>query len=149
PPACLDCAAPTSMADGLCAACFRGLRPITAPLCPRLGLPFASFMGPDAVSAAALADPPAFGRARAAVVYNEVARTLVSRLKYGDRPELARFCARLMAAAGHELWADAPILVPIPLHRARQRRRRYNQSAELARALGRLTGLQVDPLLLR
>ena len=29
---------------------------------------------------------------------------LVGKLKYGDRPELARFCARLMAQAGHELW---------------------------------------------
>jgi ComF family protein len=74
---------------------------------------------------------------------------VVSRLKYGDRPELARFCARLMAGAGHELWAGAPLLVPVPLHPARQRERRYNQSAELARALGRSTGLRVDSDLVR
>jgi ComF family protein len=83
------------------------------------------------------------------VIYGAVAATLVSRLKYGDRPELARFCARLMAGAGHELWADAPVLVPVPLHPARQRERRFNQSAELAQALGRLTGLRVDPALVQ
>ncbi len=37
------------------------------------------------------------------------------------------------------------MLVPVPLYRWRQFERRYNQSTELARALGRLTGLTVDP----
>ncbi|MHA6688906.1 ComF family protein [Devosia sp. A449] len=149
PPVCLSCDAPTANPDCLCAQCFQGLRPITAPLCPRLGLPFDADPGPGALSVEAIADPPPFGRARSAVVYTEVARSIVSRLKYGDRPELARFCARLMAGAGHELWADNPILVPIPLHKARQRQRRYNQSSELAQALGQLTGLGVDPSLVR
>ncbi len=147
PPLCLSCEAPVASADALCGDCFRKLRPITAPLCPVLGLPFEVSLGPDALSAEAIADPPPFERSRSAVVYNEVARTLVSRLKYGDRPELARFCARLMAQAGHELWHDQPVLVPVPLHRTRQFSRRYNQSTELARALGALTGLRVDPLL--
>lgn len=149
PPVCLNCDAPTAVPDVLCASCFKGLRPITAPLCPVLGLPFEVSLGPDLLSAEAIADPPPFGRARAAVLYNEVARTLVSRLKYGDRPELARFCARLMAGAGHELWPGSPILVPVPLHPTRQRERRYNQSAELAQALGKLVGLDVDADLVR
>ena len=144
PPVCLHCDAPVATPDTLCPACFVRLRPITAPLCPRLGLPFAVSLGADALSAEAIADPPPFGRARAAVIYGPVASTIVARLKYGDRPELARFCARLMASAGHELWQDRPVLVPVPLHRTRHRMRRYNQSAELALALGRLTGLPVE-----
>lgn len=144
PPVCLACDAPTAIANTLCPKCFAQLRPITAPLCPVMGLPFEVSLGPGAVSAEALAHPPPFARARAAVIYNDVARLLVSRLKYGDRPELALFCARLMAGAGHELWPDTPLLVPVPLHPARQRERRYNQSTELAAALGKLTGLKVD-----
>ena len=144
PPVCLNCDAPVATPDTLCPQCFVQLRPITAPLCPRLGLPFEVSLGADAVSAEAIADPPPFGRARAAVIYGPVASTIVSRLKYGDRPELARFCARLMASAGHELWTQTPLLVPVPLHPARQRARRYNQSAELAVLLGQLTGLGVD-----
>jgi ComF family protein len=145
PPLCLHCEAPVATADALCGNCFRQLRLITAPYCPRLGTPFEVSLGPDALSAEAIADPPPFDRARSAVVYNDVARRLVSRLKYGDRPELARFCARLMATAGQELWRDTPIVVPVPLHATRQFERRYNQSTELARALGRITGLRVDP----
>lgn len=147
PPVCLSCDAPVATANTLCASCFRQLRPITAPLCPVLGLPFEVSLGLDALSAEAIADPPPFDRARAAVVYNDIARALVSKLKYGDRPELARFCARLMVQAGHELFSSDAVLVPVPLHRTRQFARRYNQSTELARALGKLTALPVDPQL--
>lgn len=147
PPLCLHCEAPVATADTLCGKCFAELRPISAPYCPVLGTPFEVSLGPDARSAEAIADPPPFGRARSAMLYNAVARKLVARLKYGDRPELARFCARLMAQAGRELWEGEPVLVPVPLHRTRQFERRYNQSAELARALSRITGLKVDPAL--
>lgn len=147
PPVCLNCETAVAVADALCGPCFATLRPITAPICPRLGTPFEVPLGPDTVSAEAIADPPPFDRARSAVVYNDVARRLVSRLKYGDRPELAKFCGRQMAGAGAEFWSDGPALVPVPLHPFRQFERRYNQSTELARALGRQTGLLVDPLL--
>ncbi|MEP7239838.1 MAG: ComF family protein [Devosia sp.] len=144
PPQCLSCDAPVASPDALCGACFRQLRPITAPLCPVLGLPFEVSLGPEALSAEAIADPPPFDRARSAVIYNDIARALVGKLKYGDRPELARFCARLMLRAGNELWGKDAVLVPVPLHPTRQFARRYNQSMELARALGRLTGLPTD-----
>jgi len=149
PPLCLNCEAAVADADALCASCFRQLRAITAPLCPRLGIPFQVWLGADALSAEAIADPPPFDRSRSAVIYNEVARTIVSRMKYGDRPELARFCGRLMAGAGAELWAGEPVLLPVPLHPLRQVGRRYNQSLELARAIARRTGLAVDPALVR
>lgn len=149
PPACASCAGPIAAGDGLCARCFSQLVPITAPLCPVLGTPFDADLGGDAISAEALADPPPFARARAAVRYGAIAQSLVARLKYGDRTELARFCARLMAGAGHEFWAARPLLVPVPLHRSRLRFRRYNQSLLLARALGRQLGLDVDPFLVR
>jgi ComF family protein len=149
PPTCLHCEAPVATSNALCSSCFRQLRPITPPLCPRLGIPFEVPLGPDALSAEAIADPPPFDRARSAVLYNAVARKLVSRLKYGDRPELAQFCARLMASAGQEFWATEPVLVPVPLHPWRQFVRRYNQSAELARLVARIAGLAIDPLLVR
>lgn len=147
PPACLSCDAPVDRAGGLCAVCWRQLRPITAPYCTRLGLPFEVQIGPDAVSAEAIARPPPFDRTRAAVVYNDLARALVSRLKYGDRPEIAQFLARMIVTGCAELFEDDAVLVPVPLHRWRQWRRRYNQSTELARAISHLTGHEVSPLL--
>jgi ComF family protein len=149
PPACLSCDAPVGSADALCTDCFKKLRAITDPMCPVLGIPFEVSLGPGVLSAEAIADPPPYDRSRSAVIYNAAALALVGKLKYGDRPELARFCARLMAQAGHELLVSGAVLVPVPLHRTRQFARRYNQSAELARALSALTGLAVDTGLVR
>ncbi|WP_423066448.1 ComF family protein [Devosia sp. CN2-171] len=149
PPTCLDCGAPVATTASLCPGCFGKLRPITAPYCPVMGLPFEVSIGPDALSAEAIADPPPFDRARSAVLYTEVAQALVARMKYGDRPELAGFCARMMHGAGRDLWEGEPVLVPVPLHFWRQVSRRYNQSTELARALARLTGLKVDTGIVR
>ncbi len=143
PPGCAVCNAPLAQGQGLCAQCFSQMQPITRPYCPILGMPFGAEIGPDAVSAEALADPPPFARARAAVVYGPVASALVGRLKYGDRPELAAFCAQLMAGAGTDFWNERPVLLPVPLHQSRRRFRRYNQSVLLAQHLARLTGCEV------
>ena len=83
----------------------------------------------------AIADPPAYHRARAAVRYDDVARTLVHALKYGYRLDLAPTMGGWMARAGRELLADADALVPVPLHWRRLWARRSNQSALLAKAI--------------
>jgi len=145
PPVCPGCGAPVSDMAGLCAPCWRQLQPITPPLCPVLGLPFSVVLGPEARSAEAIANPPPFDRARSAVLYSDMARKLVGRFKYRDRPDLAAFCARIMLGACAELLDDGPVLVPVPLHRWRQWRRNYNQALELARALGDLRDLDVAP----
>jgi ComF family protein len=54
-----------------------------------------------------------------------------------------------MAAAGRDFWTARPVLVPVPLHASRLRFRRYNQSMALAGEVARLTGLAVDPHLVR
>ena len=64
----------------------------------------------------AISNPPAYDRARAAVRYDDIARTLVQGFKYSDRLELAPMMGRWMARAGRELLADADALVPVPLH---------------------------------
>ncbi|MEQ8445289.1 MAG: ComF family protein [Pelagibacterium sp.] len=138
PPVCLACNEAVLTPDGLCPSCWCQLIPISRPFCPVLGLPFVSDMGEGALSVQAIADPPPFARARSAVAYTDLARNLVSKMKYSDRPEIALFCARMMVSAGHELLGPEAVLVPVPLHRARQRERRYNQSSELARAIARL-----------
>lgn len=143
PRAILDVALPTLCAacrepvagDGLCAACWGQLSFIEPPYCPRLGIPFVYDPGPDILSMQAIADPPAFHRARAAVRYDDIAKTLVHALKYQDRTDLAPTMGRWMARAGGELLADAELLIPVPLHWRRAWSRRYNQSGALAKII--------------
>lgn len=96
-------------------------------------------------SAAVLASPPPYSVARAATVHSGVAQTLVTRMKYGDRTDLAPWMAQWMCRAGQALIDNSDIVVPVPLHPVRFWTRRYNQSAELARAIARQSGLPFQP----
>ncbi len=129
--------------NGLCPACWSKVAFIAPPYCPRLGIPFAYDPGPGILSMQAIADPPAFGRARAAVRYDDVARALVHAFKYGDRIDLAPLLGGWMARAGAELLDGADALVPVPLHWRRLWTRRFNQSAALAAAISRMRGVAV------
>jgi len=129
--------------SGLCPACWSKLAFIAPPYCPRLGIPFAYDPGPGILSMQAIAHPPAYQRARAAVRYDDVARALVHAFKYGDRMDLAPMIGRWMARAGHELLGDADALVPVPLHWRRLWTRRFSQSAALAEQISRESGIAV------
>src|SRR6185369_1834144 len=140
PTLCVSCREPVD-GEGVCAECWAKLSFIERPYCPRLGIPFVYDPGPDMLSMEAIASPPAYQRARAAVRYDDVARTLVHALKYQDRTDLAPAMGRWMARAGAELLTGADMLVPVPLHWRRAWRRRYNQSGALARIIARQSGL--------
>jgi ComF family protein len=148
PTLCVACREPVD-GDGVCAGCWAKLSFIAPPFCPRLGIPFVYDPGSDMLSMEAIANPPAYARARAAVRYDDVARTLVHALKYQDRTDLAPAMGRWMARAGHELLDDADVLVPVPLHWRRAWGRRYNQSGALARVIERQTGVRMAPEALR
>lgn len=149
PPVCGGCRRLISLPGTLCGTCWRELRLIERPWCEVLGTPFPAEMGAGAVSPAAIAAPPPFDRARAAAVYTGVARRMVQGLKYSDRTELAPWMARWMARAGAELIADADMILPVPLHRRRFLSRRFNQSAELGRAVASLSGLPFEPMIVQ
>jgi ComF family protein len=148
PPTCIACAAATGEPHTLCARCWSEMRFIERPFCERLGTPFEVDLGIALLSPAAIADPPVFRRARAVARYDETARRLVHRLKYGDRVELARALGGMMARAGAELMLDADVIVPVPLHRSRLWWRRFNQAMALAGALSRTSDVPCDPFLL-
>jgi ComF family protein len=143
PPLCPSCRAPLGDGLGLCAACWSRLSLIEPPYCARLGIPFVYDPGAGLLSMEAIANPPAYDRARAAVRYDDVAGSLVHQFKYGDRLDLAPMLGRWMARAGRELLADAHALIPVPLHWRRLWARRFNQSAALAGAISALCGVPV------
>ncbi len=139
PSQCLGCNVAVREPASLCVPCWAGLQHLDDPVCDMLGTPFAYDQGPGMLSAAALADPPEWDRARAAVIFDDASRKLVHALKYEDRQEAGFLMARMMTRAGRQLLAEADVILPVPLYRWRLWRRRFNQSAFLAQRLSRLS----------
>jgi ComF family protein len=140
PSLCLGCGGQVGAPQCLCLGCWSALQHLDEPVCDALGTPFAYDQGEGALSAAALADPPLWDRARAAVIFDDTSARLVHGLKYRDRQEAGLLMARMMARAGRKLLAEADLVLPVPLHRFRLWQRRFNQSACLAQRLSQLSG---------
>jgi ComF family protein len=148
PPCCLVCRARVGAHHLLCGACWREVSFIRPPLCDVLGIPLPFDTGGRTVSAAAVAHPPAYDRARAVAHYSGTMRTLVHQLKYADRHDGRILLGRWLAEAGRELLPGTDLIVPVPLSRLRLLQRQFNQAAVLAGELARQTGTPMDPLVL-
>jgi ComF family protein len=110
------------------------------PACVQCGIPLPSRAGGAVECLGCLADPPAFQRAFAPLLYGGPARDTVLRFKNG-REELAELMATLMLH--RRPIAPQEIIVPVPLDRWRLVRRGYNQAALLARQLGARSGATI------
>lgn len=148
PPLCLNCNSRLMVHDCLCPACWRQIDFIRAPQCDRLGIPLPYDTGGPQLSAAAVADPPDFDRARMVARYSGPMRQMVHSLKFHDRLDARRLFARWLAEAGVDLIRDADVVAAVPLARGRLIWRRFNQSQMLANELGRIACKPVAPLAL-
>jgi ComF family protein len=134
PPVCIACRTRIWSHGLLCGACFAKIDFIAPPICARLEVPLPYDAGEPSLSAAAIAKPPVYDRARAAARYSATMRELVQSFKYRDRLEGLPLFARWLVKAGAELLTDADLIVPVPLYSSRLWWRRFNQSAMLAHA---------------
>jgi ComF family protein len=150
PAVCVSCSALITRHNLLCPECWSSLHLISPPLCNRLGIPLPGYEGEGPhISMQALASSPVFARARAAAHYGGIMRRLIVRFKFEDKHEPLPLFVKLMREAGRDLLANAGLLVPVPLHRLRLLQRRFNQSALLAKGLGRATGVPVAVMALQ
>ena len=125
-----------------------GLSFITDPFCYACGFPF-EFAVPKGSSenlcAGCLVDRPEFHKARAALVYNDASRDFILGFKHGDQTQAVVAMAPWLRNAGAELWKKTDIIVPVPLHRWRLLRRRYNQAALMGHAIAKESGKKFVP----
>ncbi|MBI5879840.1 MAG: ComF family protein [Chloroflexi bacterium] len=141
PPRCAGCG--RLGREWFCAACTGALQRIAPPFCPRCGSELPS---PSAACASCAAHPPpdVLASLHAVARYADPLRPAIHALKYNGRTVLAEPLGALLAAELATLALPASLIVPVPLHKQRERQRGYNQSALLAAEVGRRCGLPVD-----
>jgi ComF family protein len=146
PPQCVSCDAPTDTDFALCPDCWRETPFISGLSCDLCGEPLPGEDDGSIVHCdACMTRQRPWARGRSALLYRGNARRMILALKHGDRPELARSFAPWLARAAEDILHDERLIVPIPIHWTRRLKRRYNQSAELSRALSHETGLAHAP----
>jgi ComF family protein len=146
PPRCPNCGTIVDTPAAICGICWSAIGFIAEPMCQRCGGPFEFKVADRSICGRCLSDPPVFERARAATLYDDGCRSLILKFKHGDGLHLAPLFGAWLARSGASLLAEADLLVPVPLHRTRLLRRRYNQAAVLALDLGRRANVPVDVL---
>lgn len=151
PPRC--CACPAFTRARFCARHAPTALPITPPFCRVCAAPFDPLARRDARCAACREAKDSFQVARAAWIYDGAPRDAIHRFKYGGKSALA---ARLAPALLDLLRSDETLcdltfdcLVPVPLHPRRERKRGFNQSELLARALAKELALPAKNALQR
>ncbi len=131
---------------GLCGPCQNALRPVRPPFCSICGEPYDGEIVGGFICSNCTGRDFAFDFAIAGYLATGPARSLIHDLKYHRRIAVREVLGELAATALDDPrldGADGWLLVPVPLHRRRQRERGYNQAAEIASALDRLRGLPV------
>lgn len=146
PPACLSCQSPVAEEGMLCGSCRSEVPFIGGLVCDLCGTPLPGEAGAEAVhcdDCLTIARPWACGRA--ALLYQDRARSLVLAFKHGDRTDLAAPMAAWIERAVRPILQPGAIVVPVPLHWTRLVRRGYNQAALLGRELARRASLEFHP----
>lgn len=132
------------------------------PLCALCGFPFeytplfiSSTNEGEAVSgqpaandgmqcAACIARPPKYDQGRAAMVYDDISRKMMLDFKHGGRTDGLDFFTAQLIRSGRDLLSESDLILPVPLHAARLRSRRFNQAALLARGVSKKTKIPYD-----
>lgn len=137
PPRCVVC---RQVGTWLCPECIHRLPRLSGPVCHRCGTPI-----PNGTLCRTCREAPLrLEGIRSVAPFRGPARATIHYLKYRHARQLAEPLGELMARYWQENPLPAEVIVPVPLHPSRLRRRGYNQAALLAWALGRRIGLPVD-----
>ena len=134
PPCCAACQARLSApaGDRLCHDCLESIRLIEPPICTVCGQPFHGPQGTGHICGQCIKNPPSFNTARSVFQYHGSVRTLIHRIKYNDDGYALR--ALVSMAMEHVLLdhLKPDMVIPVPLHSKRLRKRGFNQSLRLA-----------------
>ncbi len=147
PARCMVCETYTDAPGGLCPSCWHDTHFISGSTCTTCAAPLVGEVS-GAQCDTCLSFPPPWQRGIAVLNYEGSGRRMVQALKRYDRLDLTPTLSAWLHRAAAPVLQGTDIIAPVPLHPSRLMRRKFNQSAELARPLAELSGLAYTPDLL-
>lgn len=150
PPRCIQCGKILSEYNGLCSECFNKIDFISEPYCYICGHPFSDtantkFGIKQICGNCAKERKHLVKMQRSAFVYDDNSKNLIIDFKFHDHTSSAEVLANMLFVAGKDIWAENPdFLIPVPMHKKRLLKRRYNQAALLCKYLSRKSLVPTD-----
>jgi competence protein ComFC len=152
PPVCTICSADVGPDEYLCDQCDDNLIRIVPPFCEKCSEPFAGRISGPFSCANCAHRTIYFDAAVAAYRSRGLVRRVVLDFKYGRQIHLRHLVARWLEASLNDerlRGQKFDLIVPVPLHPARQRERGFNQAALIAEPLSARLSVPAQPLLER
>ena len=145
-PVCGDIVEPSG--DLICPSCVFKLSPVRQPTCRKCGKELFSERAEYCFDCSR--HERSFESGAALFNYNETAKKSMAAIKYRNKREFLDFYAEMMAYRfRHTIQNWKPdVLIPVPVHPSRRRKRGFNQAEELARRLSKLLRIPVESRLL-
>jgi ComF family protein len=145
PPICANCRQAGTL---ICADCYQQIQWIKKPICAGCGQMLGSNTN-QKLCKTCQAHPLPLKQICAATIFAEPISTIIHKMKYEGAFGLASNLADLMVSAWSEWETPVDLVVPIPLHPARQKNRGYNQSALIAQYFSKQLGYKFAPDVLK
>ena len=135
PVTCVICHAPVPEREwgGACPECWSRLVPLEPPFCQQCGEPAPAIEG---LCGLCRTGEHAFDLARSALLFTHALREIIHHLKYADRVSLARRLGDILKKCREREPFAGDLVIPVPLHRSRERKRGFNQAELIAERLG-------------
>ncbi len=152
PPVCTLCGGKTRAGEYLCERCEAKATPIVAPFCQQCSEPFEGAIATAFTCANCAHRTIYFDAAVAAYRGRGIVRQIIHDFKYGRQIHLRHLVARWLYAAFDDerlRGREFDMIVPVPLHPARQRERGFNQANLLAELLTAQISIPSKPVLKR
>jgi ComF family protein len=150
PAVCTVCGERVRFGEYLCDQCDAKAVRIVAPFCEKCSEPFEGSITSEFTCANCAHRTIHFDAAVSAYRGRGIVREIIHEFKYGRQIHLRHLVARWLQAALHDKrirGCQFDIIVPVPLHAARQRERGFNQARLLAGLLSAQISIPSKPLL--
>ena len=151
PRTCFCCGADLTTKHLLCPDCLGKVEEVKGLICVRCGVPL-NYGGQYCYNCrGSKAAKYKCSFIRSALKFNEQTRALIHAFKYEKYLNIVPFLAEVMYKTyrNNPEFLEAEFLVPVPIHRKRQRKRGFNQAEVLAMHLSKLCGIPVLNALVR
>ena len=134
PVTCVVCRTPVHERQwrAACPECWSSLVRLEPPFCTKCGEPAPAIEG---LCGSCRSNEHLFDFARSALLFTHSLREIIHHLKYADRVSLAEPLGKILKECFERERFTGKLVVPVPLYRARERERGFNQAELIAAGL--------------